>query len=216
MPKLKWEDFVILKGINVEELGEKEKWDLMLGLHKYENGNQMLLWEEFGDAGLQFFTVPELQSELKIRELKVSGTKPILIQRLTDALLTEKEEKEKKRKAFEDAKNESPTKKQKDSTEEFNYILKMILTSHGCIRTLSVPGNMNFQDALEEMLDSFGFDLTHLYSIPLRNGSTLINEWEKGTRDRGDKKKVTFGDTPVKQLGFQIGDSMLMVKEFIN
>jgi len=184
---------------------------------EYEGEAGMLnLWKSFGERGLEYWTVPDLKTELKMRGLKLSGKKNDLIARLAFALRDEEKTLESKRKAFEDlSKEESPTKKV--HIEDQDYIVKFTLPRHACFRVLSVPGKMKFLDALEGILESFGFDIDHLFVIR-RSTGVIRSEWERDCvgfrmQDR-DEGEVMWSDVPVNKLKFSIGDKMGMEYDF--
>jgi len=119
------------------------------------------------------------------------GKKNDLIARLAFALRDEEKTLESKRKAFEDlSEEESPTKKV--CIEDQDYIVKFTLPRHACFRVLSVPGKMKFLDALEGILESFGFDIDHLFVIrkppelyaPSGKEIALDSECKIGMRER--------------------------------
>jgi hypothetical protein len=94
------------------------------------------------------------------------------------------------RNAAEAVDEETRPKKRQATSAHKNYIILISMPLQKCSRRVSVPGTilllllihhwpskgkMDFDIALERMLESFGFDFGHLYDVTLPNGITPSN-----------------------------------------
>ena len=95
MPNVPFEEAVLLFGFkSKEEIPLKDSVELFQKINALNKSSPFQLWKEFGEKGLGYCTVQELKDELLTRDLKLSGTKPVLIARLKSAWRRSKRKQE--------------------------------------------------------------------------------------------------------------------------
>jgi len=164
-------------------------------------------WSKFGEIILQGYTVPDLQYELKLRGIPCSSkSKQSLIGLLNDQFEKEKEEI-KKRSTINTEQNENSTKRRKGEGNGKRYKIKMAFRKQACHCMAYVADSMTFEEMFEKLLHAFDFEMDHLYKAHLPNGRVIMTQSESEHRDKEEPKNALYGNTLIKDLNLNPGDS---------
>jgi len=147
------------------------------------------MFRKYGAPVLEYFTIPALKAELKVSGQRVSGNKPELIARLSDAWSSNA-----KKRKHEDTTTTSDASKKKKPNEIW-FVVKLHHTHYGACR-YAVRGDVAFEATLEEMLE-VGLrmvDTGHQYSVNIGGGRKIASSLSRDFPDYDAKRKPLYGD----------------------